>query len=784
MVSGNNNSLQLLLSIGLSEAKAKETLKNAMLSSRLVKAISAARKVTSNLPEKAGPLLYTMCSKIKPQTEGRLEWLAENIAQGKLDNDLRLSTALDLLMSKPNSSVSQEELEESCGVGIVVSPDEIEDTVTAVIEKHRDAILKQRYGFNCGSLLAELRNSLKWADGKAVKNEVDLQMLTLLGPKTEEDLRPKPKKKDQKSKQKATAAAVEEAVGNGSETKEPVVTSMTEYFRARPTMFHAPGENFKTEGYVMTPKTMELLDKHLKETGGNVVTRFPPEPNGILHVGHAKAIAIQFAYAEAHGGRCILRYDDTNPEKEEAVFFEAILEMIHWLGFKPWKVTYSSDYFQNLYDLACELIGRGKAYVCHQKSQDLKGWAEPEQQSPWRNRSLEENLALFRAMKDGCFDEGEATLRMKHTMEEGKVDPVAYRIRYTPHHRTGSQWCIYPTYDFTHCLCDSLENITHSMCSKEFQSRRSSYYWLCNVLDLYCPVQWEYGRLNMDYTVTSKRKVLGLIGAGLVKGWDDPRLYTLPGLRRRGAPPAAVKAFVASLGLTGAQTMVDPLKFDSFVRDELNRSAPRTMVVLDPLKVVLTAVPKEVPETIQVPDFPSDPTCSSNHRIRFGIEIYIERLDFMDVSKPPKDFRRLCVGQPVGLHHAGVVIEVLEVVRDSTGAVDHLRANCALATDDNKPRAFVHWVSDPQRIEVRKYARLFKHANPDDAEGGYLKDADPNSMQVFENGMADRYLQPSQPFSAYQFERVGFFSVDPDSQADHLVFNLTVELKEAPKKKA
>ncbi|CAN7948497.1 unnamed protein product, partial [Ixodes pacificus] len=341
--------------------------------------------------------------------------------------------------------------------------------------------------------------------------------------------------------------------------------------------FHAPGENHKTEGYVVTTSTMAHLKNHLKVTGGKVRTRFPPEPNGILHIGHAKAINVNFGYAKAHGGCCFLRYDDTNPEKEEERFFAGIQDMVQWLGYVPFKVTHASDYFDDLYALAVRLIQRGLAYVCHQRQEEMKGQNPPP--SPYRNRTIEENLRLFEDMKKGKFAEGEATLRMKVTLEEGKQDPVAYRVRFVPHHRTGNKWCIYPTYDFTHCLCDSLEHITHSLCTKEFQSRqvtlRSSYYWLCNAVDVYCPVQWEYGRLNLNYTVVSKRKIGKLIEEGVVRDWDDPRLFTLTALRRRGFPPEAINNFCAKLGLTGSLSSVDPQMLEACVRDVLNTTAPR-----------------------------------------------------------------------------------------------------------------------------------------------------------------------------------------------------------------
>ncbi|VDO45170.1 unnamed protein product [Onchocerca flexuosa] len=318
---------------------------------------------------------------------------------------------------------------------------------------------------------------------------------------------------------------------------------------------------------------MELLKEHVKAVKGKVVTRFPPEPNGILHIGHAKAINIDFGYAKAHDGICYLRFDDTNPEKEEEKFTRSIIEMVEWLGYKPYKITYSSDYFDQLYQWAIVLIKKNLAYVCHQAVDEIRGFEVTT--SPWRDRPVEESLQLFEDMRRGKFNEGEATLRLKTVLEEGKVDPVAYRIKYVPHHRTGNKWCIYPTYDYTHCLCDSIENITHSLCTKEFQSRRSSYYWLCNALDIYCPVQWEYGRLNMNYSVVSKRKIKALIDNKIVSDWDDPRLFTLTALRRRGIPPEAINNFVISLGLTTAQVFIDPQMLDAAARDCLNKTAPR-----------------------------------------------------------------------------------------------------------------------------------------------------------------------------------------------------------------
>ncbi|OQR74314.1 glutamine--tRNA ligase-like [Tropilaelaps mercedesae] len=541
--------------------------------------------------------------------------------------------------------------------------------------------------------------------------------------------------------------------------------------------FHKPGENHKTDGYVITEDTMKQLQAHLKRTGGQVRTRFPPEPNGILHIGHAKAININFGYAAAHNGVCFLRYDDTNPEKEEERFFTGIYDMVSWLGYKPYKVTHSSDYFDKLHELAVTLIQKGLAYVCHQRSEELKGFNPPP--SPWRDRPVEENLALFEDMRRGKIGEGEATLRMKLTLEEGKQDPVAYRIRFCAHHRTGDKWCIYPTYDFTHCLCDSIEDITHSLCTKEFQSRRSSYYWLCNAVDVYCPVQWEYGRLNVNYTVVSKRKIAKLITEGIVRDWDDPRLFTLTALRRRGFPPEAINQFTAKLGLTGTIMAVDPVMLDSCVRDVLNATAKRVMAVLDPVKVVIENFPKPGGIQLIVPDFPAEPNRGS-HAVSFGEVIYIERDDFREETAD-KGYRRLTPSQPVGLRHAGYIIDLKHVERNASDQVVELRVECKPVTENEKPKAFIHWVSTPVRAEVRLYERLFRHKNPEDVNevpGGFLTDCNPNALSVCDKALVESSLKGVSVFEKFQFERLGFFSVDPDSSDDKLVFNRTVTLKE------
>ncbi|KDR12338.1 probable glutamine--tRNA ligase [Zootermopsis nevadensis] len=770
--------IKLFITIGLSEQKALETLKNDVLTKHLKYAIEEAVGNGGTL-QQIGMLLYHLAAKIKVQINHFIPVIVEYIAANKIDSQQRIDAALDYLLSHLKGDFNVKDFETACGVGITVSPEEIEHVVENVIKKHKDELLDKRYRFNVGVVMQEVRQELKWADGKAIKNEVDMQVLDLLGPKTEADfsLQIKQSKKVKSGKPSAEsrelAKDVELIVVNEGEVTHSAI-SVREIMKTK-VHFHKPGENYKTDGYVVTSKTMKLLQEHLKLTGGQVRTRFPPEPNGILHIGHAKAININFGYAAVHDGVCFLRYDDTNPEKEEEKFFVGIKNMVEWLGYKPYRVTHSSDYFDQLYEWARVLIKKGFAYVCHQKHEEIKGFNPPP--SPWRERPVEENLRLFEDMKNGKLEEGEATLRMKITLEEGKQDPVAYRIKFFPHHRTGDKWCIYPTYDYTHCLCDSIEHITHSLCTKEFQNRRSSYYWLCNALDIYCPVQWEYGRLNMNYTVVSKRKIAKLISEGIVNDWDDPRLFTLSALRRRGFPPEAINNFCAQIGVTGAQAVVDPQMLEAFVRDFLNTTAPRAMVVLEPLKVKIVNFPLPKTADIQVPNFPNDPQ-QGFHFVPFDRELYIERTDFKEVGD--KGYRRLTLKQQVGLRHAGYHIAVSKVLKDSEGNVVELEVKCEPSSVGEKPKAFIHWVSQPLNIEVRLYEKLFKHKNPEDINevpGGFLLDCNEKSLEVVQ-AYGDVSLKNAPVYRKFQFERIGFFSVDPDSTNKKMVFNRTVTLKE------
>uniref|UniRef100_A0A8C2WQ35 Glutamine--tRNA ligase n=1 Tax=Cyclopterus lumpus TaxID=8103 RepID=A0A8C2WQ35_CYCLU len=769
------DTLTLFTSIGLSEQKAKETLKNEALSSALKDAIIQARRTcgASGVDKAIGTLLYSMASRLKDPK--RLAFLSDGIVQCKICTELQLAAALEFVKSHPQDPINQGEFDEACGVGVAITPEQIEEAVESLIKKHKEQLLKERYHFNMGLLMGEARSALKWADGKVVKNEVDLQVLHLLGPKTEADLEKKVKVA-RVHLFKRKRSVYEGMTGEGR--------SLMEQLRGEALKFHKPGENYKTEGYVVTPNTMDLLKKHMELTGGQIRSRFPPEPNGILHIGHAKAINFNFGFAKANNGICFLRYDDTNPEKEEEKYFTAIRDMVEWLGYEPFAVTHASDNFQQLYDLAVDLVRRGHAFVCHQKGEELKGHNAPP--SPWRDRPAEESLVLFDRMKKGLFAEGEATLRMKMVMEDGKLDPVAYRIKYTPHHRTGDEWCIYPTYDYTHCLCDSIENITHSLCTKEFQARRSSYFWLCNALDVYCPVQWEYGRLNLTYTVVSKRKIIKLVETGVVRDWDDPRLFTLTALRRRGFPPEAINNFCARVGVTVSQTTTEPHLLEACVRDVLNDTAPRAMAVLQPLRVTIANLPEGSKSDVRVPDFPAN-EAKGSHAVPFSSTIFIEQSDFREVME--KGYKRLTPDQPVGLRHAGYVISFQKVIKVRLPRVSRcvveLEVTCCSSETAEKPKAFIHWVSQPLTCEVRLYERLFLHKHPEDQSvvpNGFLSDINPDSLHVISGALVDTSVKRAKALDRFQFERVGYFSLDPDSTADKLIFNRTVTLKEDPGK--
>ena len=520
-----------------------------------------------------------------------------------------------------------------------------------------------------------------------------------------------------------------------------------------------------------------------------VVTRFPPEPNGYLHIGHAKSICLNFGVAQEFGGCCHLRFDDTNPTKEEQEYIDAIEDDVRWLGF-DWgtHLCHASDYFEQLYQWAEHLIRTGKAYVDDQSQEEMRltrgTLTEPGRNSPWRDRSIEENLDLFRRMRAGEFPNGARVLRAKIDMASGNInlrDPVLYRILHASHPRTGTAWSIYPSYDFAHGQSDAIERVTHSLCTLEFEDHRPLYDWFLEHLPVPSrPRQYEFARLNLTHTVLSKRVLTELVRGGHVKGWDDPRMPTLAGLRRRGVPPQAVRDFVKRVGVAKANSVVDVAMFDFSVREVLNKTALRRMAVLRPLKVVIENYPEGQSEELEAVNHPDDPAAGTR-RLRFGRELYIERDDFME--NPPKKFYRLSPGREVRLRYA-YFITCREVVKNRAGEVVELRCSYdpetrgGNAPDGRKVQATLHWVSaaDAVPAEVRLYNQLFARPDPNPAD--FIADLNPDSLEVLTGCKLEPELAAANTGDPVQFERQGYFCRDPDSAPGRLVFNRTVGLRD------
>ena len=528
---------------------------------------------------------------------------------------------------------------------------------------------------------------------------------------------------------------------------------------------------------------------------GRVVTRFPPEPNGYLHIGHAKSICLNFGVAaENEGGVCNLRFDDTNPIKEEAEYEESIKDDVRWLGF-DWedRLFYASDYFDQLYQHAVQLIQEGKAYVCSLSAEDIRKYRgtlnEPGKDSPYRTRSVEENLKLFEGMRAGEFEAGSHVLRAKIDMTSPNLnmrDPTLYRIRKVPHHRTGDKWLIYPMYDYAHSLSDSLEGISHSLCTLEFEDHRPLYDWVLDELNLDChPQQIEFARLNISYTVLSKRKLLELVKEGHVSGWDDPRMPTLSGLRLRGYTPKAIRNFCAQVGVAKRDTLVSVALLEYHLREDLNRHSPRVMAVLRPLRVVIENYPEDQEEELDAVNNPEDPAAGSR-KVPFSRVLYIEQEDFLE--DPPKKFYRLAPGREVRLRYA-YFVKCVDVVKDKkTGEVVELRCTYDPATkggsspDGRKVKATIHWVSAAHslQVEVRLYDRLFVKENPEEGGADFREALNPDSLVTLTSCRVEPSLKGAEPGSRYQFERQGYFCVDSvDSTPEALVFNRTVTLRDS-----
>ncbi|KAK9315638.1 tRNA synthetases class I, catalytic domain-containing protein [Lipomyces starkeyi] len=767
--------------LGLTDQKLNDVLKNKKLAFALASIVQESGAESALEDKSTASLLQSLGTATKdiPDTSvlAARSLVTDAVVTKKIKSNIQLEAAvayIKLAGEKANSA----DLDIAAGVGQEVTPEQIDEEVATYFAENSKSIAANRYK-SIPSLMAGIKKlpDLKWAPPAEVKKAIDKKLLEVLGPKDERDA---PPKKTKKEKAAPDAAAVEEP--------KKARNMFTEGFLGD---LHKPGGNPQIKP--------ELMTGHLKATNGIVVTRFPPEPNGYLHIGHSKAIAVNFGYAKYHSGICYLRYDDTNPEAEEERYFTAILEIIKWLGFTPYKITYSSDHFQRLYDLGEELIRRDKGYVCFctpEQVHENRGGDNGGARIPCEHRSkpIEQSLDEFRAMRDGKYNPGEATMRMKMDLEDPNPqmwDLVAYRVLNTPHHRTGDKWKVYPTYDFTHCLCDSFENISHSLCTTEFYLSRQSYEWLCDALEIYKPAQREYGRLNITGTIMSKRKIARLVKEGYVSDWDDPRLFTLVAIRRRGVPPEAILSFVNELGVTTTNSNIQVARFETSIRRYLEDHTPRLMLIPDPVLLILDNLPDDYVEEIALPYKPGSPELGE-HNVPFTKRAYIDRSDFREQDS--QDYFRLAPGKSVGLLKVPYTVRVTSFRTDESGKVTEIHA---IYENDKKikPKTYIQWVGEspahnsPVRIsEVRMFNRLFLSENPESNPDGFLADINPNSLDLYKNAVIEvgfddfrrkNMKEGGGPESMrFQALRVGYFCIDRETAEDNIIVNRIVTLKE------
>lgn len=829
------NEWYLTHAYGFENRKLSDTLKNSILTENLIilaKETGLAEVMNSEERQTKGSLLYDLATLLNEKNFAKREIIISAILKEEILTKVQVAAACEFL--NKSSEINQEDFKKAAGIGLKFSTEEI-------LEKIKEELEIAKYTLNLdvvnwsakAAILANLRESeLKFADSKIIVNLVDAELTKLYGPKINQinpnhmkrnvshklknkDLGIGTKNKKEKDLSKTNikkAAEGCEASEEGLETFQSLDSSI---------IFHDPKDNIQT--------TPDLLEKHLSITGGKVITRFPPEPNGFLHIGHAKSMHLNFGYAKQNKGLCYLRFDDTNPEAESPEYLKSIEEDVRWLGHSYHKLTHASDYFSKLYHFAKQLIQQGDAYVCHQTPEEMKAARQIMRQthqpssSPWRDRPIEESLQLFKKMKKGALKEGEATLRLKMDLTSPNPvmwDPVAYRIKFHPHPLTGETWKIYPSYDFTHCINDSLENITHSLCTLEFTVRRESYAWLLDKLKLYKPPQWEFSRLNITYMVMSKRKLNKLVTGNYVQGWDDPRLLTLRGLKRRGYPPEAINLFCEKIGITRSLNFQRMELLEECAREILDKKTKRAMVVLNPLRVIIDNYPKEKEyEEIEV----ISKNKLTSHKIYFSKVLYIEKDDFRMTDD--KNYYRLAPGKEVRLCHA-YIIKCVSVEFDKEGEPETIHVTYD-PHSKSKPKGNIHFVANPAGqlitpqengpaiIEVREYDRLFLSEYPEGVKeekkiilendekislekiileneetvkekksDNYLEDLNPNSLKIYKNALIDRHsLINLKEGDSLQFERHGYFCVDPDSNNEKMIFNRTVTLKEDKKKK-
>ncbi|CAK9442046.1 uncharacterized protein LODBEIA_P58280 [Lodderomyces beijingensis] len=794
--------IQLFDKVGFEDKKSREIAKNKKVARLLQKILSQSD--ASGYDDKKLALLHQLAvTENKQGSEiAHIGYLINGINKGEIKTNLQITEGAKYLQAHDKPTI--EEFNDATGVGVELSENDVRREIDSYLTSIKGDVETKRYSI-LSKVMADVKAqpSLKWAPPNLFKPILDELFLARIGPKDERDLIKKKKEK----KPTADPSSSISSSSKKSKTEEPEERSMfSEGFLGD---LHKPGEE--------PQKYPELLQAHRDFIQGRVYTRFPPEPNGFLHIGHSKAIMVNFGYAQFNEGKCYLRFDDTNPEAEEEKYFNSIKEMVSWLGYKPWKVTYSSDYFDELYALAVELIKADKAYICHCTADEVKlsrgqredGTLGGERFAcKHRAQPVEHNLQEFEKMKNGKYAVGEATLRMKQDLNNPSPqmwDLVAYRVLNKPHHRTGDRWKIYPTYDFTHCLVDSLENITHSLCTTEFFLSRESYEWLCDALHVYRPAQREYGRLNLTGTIMSKRKIAKLVNEGYVRGWDDPRLYTLEGIKRRGVPPGAILSFINTLGVTTSTTNIQTARFESAVRTYLDQTTPRLFLILNPVEVHIDNLGDGDEFWVEIPYKPgTDVNNLGQRKIKFTNKIYIDRADVRDVAAD-KEFYRLAPGQPVGLMKVPFNISFKSMEHVDGKTIVHVNYDNDAGVPLKKPKTYIQWVPVNDCIhvkEVRIYNQLFKSENPAAHPDGYLKDINDASEEVLHNAVIESNFHeivkkspmnleiPGSQFNIKESEgnntirfqalREGYFCVDKDSgKSDkEVILNRIVTLKE------
>ncbi|OEL25456.1 Glutamine--tRNA ligase [Dichanthelium oligosanthes] len=746
--------LETLLALGLDQRTAENALVNSKVTANLAAVI--AESGIKECDKSVGNLLYAVATKYPTNALVHRPVLIKYVLSTKIKNPAQLDAALLFLTNTGPDSLDVEKFEEACGVGVVVSIEEIKSTVTDVLEENMEAIKEQRYHINVGTLCGHVRKRHPWGDAKAIKEEIDKRLAEILGPKTEADnIKPVKKKKEKPAKVEEKKVVVATSAPPSEEELNPY------------TIFPQPDENFKVHTEIFysngniwrAHNTKEILEKHLKETGGKVMTRFPPEPNGYLHIGHAKAMFIDFGLAKERNGHCYLRswkfmlvlfmqhlftptllFDDTNPEAEKKEYIDHIQEIVHWMGWEPYKVTYTSDYFQALYEHAVELIRKGLAYVDHQTAEEIKEYREKKMNSPWRGRPVEESLKLFEDMRRGLIAEGAATLRMKQDMQNENKN---------------------------------ISHLIHTLVISGVSIQATTMliaWWIL--------LKTSHIRLNISNAVMSKRKLNRLVTEKWVDGWDDPRLLTLAGLRRRGVSSTAINSFIRGIGITRSDNSlirVDRLEYH--IREELNKTAPRTMVVLRPLKVVITNLEEGKVLDLDGKMWPdaSDTDASSHYKVPFSRTVYIEKTDFR--LKDSKDYYGLAPGKSVMLRYAFPIKCTDVIYGDSPDDIVEIRAEYdPLKT--SKLKGVLHWVAEPTpgveplKVEVRLFEKLFMSED-------WLGDLNPHSKEVIKDAYAVPSVATAVLGDKFQFERLGYFAVDTDSTPEKLVFNRTVTLRDS-----